>query len=204
MPLPTEEDGETRLGILSAKERSAKYRNRELLRRLGEVSTQVEAVILEARQLVLWKAKHQPQTKVELTGEDRGILAASRKQRLADSLSKACAPLLKALSSHKWAFPFTTPVDTVKYFDYLDAIQTPMDLGSVKSRLDSGHYQDPKEFLSDVILVFDNAKKLIQQALTATSWQRSSGKWLRKSLTRQWHLVWLTNRGCQLWKNRQL
>ena len=44
----------------------------------------------------------------------------------------------------QWAFPFTTPVDTVKYFDYLDAIQTPMDLGTVKSRLDSGPYKDPK------------------------------------------------------------
>jgi hypothetical protein len=41
--------------------------------------------------------------------------------------------------------------------DYFNVISHPMDLGSVRSRLDSGYYQEWRDFMSDVKLVFSNA-----------------------------------------------
>lgn len=41
--------------------------------------------------------------------------------------------------------------------DYNDIIKFPMDLGTVKSRLQSGYYRELANFESDVHLTFDNA-----------------------------------------------
>lgn len=44
----------------------------------------------------------------------------------------------------QWSFPFLAPVDTTKYLDYLTVVKQPMDLGSIKQRLESGGYRDPQ------------------------------------------------------------
>ena len=41
--------------------------------------------------------------------------------------------------------------------DYHDLVKTPMDLGTIKSRLASFQYSDVSSFASDVRLVFENA-----------------------------------------------
>ncbi|GFH29595.1 Ring3 protein, partial [Haematococcus lacustris] len=62
--------------------------------------------------------------------------------------------------SHKLAWPFNTPVDTRAYPDYLKVVVRPMDLLTIKSKLESGgQYRDPKEVWADVQLVFSNAKQ---------------------------------------------
>jgi hypothetical protein len=82
----------------------------------------------------------------------------------------------------QWSFPFITPVDTKAYPDYLNVVATPMDLGAMRTKMDSNSYRDPKvslrmcitlslgpnltirtelsqDFWHDLNLVFDNAKK---------------------------------------------
>ena len=41
--------------------------------------------------------------------------------------------------------------------DYYDIIKNPMDLSSIRSKLHSGSYKDPWEYVDDVRLMFDNA-----------------------------------------------
>ncbi|XP_042027015.1 transcription factor GTE9-like isoform X2 [Salvia splendens] len=73
---------------------------------------------------------------------------------------KQCEGLLKKLMSQEFAWVFNTPVDVVKLNipDYFNIIKTPMDLGTVKRKLNSGKYSDPIEFVDDVRLTLTNAK----------------------------------------------
>jgi len=66
---------------------------------------------------------------------------------------------LKGLQTHQHGWAFNIPVDPEllgipKYFDY---IKHPMDLGSIKKKLEKGEYHAIKDFHSDVNLTFDNA-----------------------------------------------
>ena len=56
------------------------------------------------------------------------------------------------------AYPFKTPVDTKLYKDYLTRVSNPMDLSTVKARLDAGQYLNNLDaYLSDVRQIFKNA-----------------------------------------------
>lgn len=72
---------------------------------------------------------------------------------------KTCKGLLQRLMKHKNAWVFNVPVDAnaLGLHDYFDIIKAPMDLGTVKSRLDKNFYQSPMEFMVDVRLTFRNA-----------------------------------------------
>lgn len=72
---------------------------------------------------------------------------------------KTCKGLLQRLMKHKNAWVFNVPVDAnaLGLHDYFDIIKAPMDLGTVKSRLDKNFYQSPMEFMVDVRLTFQNA-----------------------------------------------
>lgn len=74
-------------------------------------------------------------------------------------LRKQCEGLLKKLMSHQHGWVFNKPVDVValKIPDYFNVIKKPMDLGTIKTKLGSGSYSSPYEFLADVRLTFSNA-----------------------------------------------
>ncbi|XP_058736687.1 transcription factor GTE11-like [Vicia villosa] len=74
-------------------------------------------------------------------------------------LMKDCESLLKRLMSHQYGWVFNTPVDAAKLNlpDYFTIIKHPMDLGTIKSKIDTGAYSDPLEFAGDVRLTFSNA-----------------------------------------------
>ncbi|XP_023526259.1 transcription factor GTE9-like isoform X1 [Cucurbita pepo subsp. pepo] len=74
-------------------------------------------------------------------------------------LMKQCEQLLKRVMSHQYGWVFNTPVDVVKLNlpDYFTIIKHPMDLGTVKTKLSSGAYSSPLDFLADVRLTFTNA-----------------------------------------------
>lgn len=54
--------------------------------------------------------------------------------------------------------PFREPVDTMQFPDYLQIIDTPMDLRTVKEDLLGGNYEDPLDFAKDVRLIFQNSR----------------------------------------------
>ncbi|KAI3763208.1 hypothetical protein L1987_53661 [Smallanthus sonchifolius] len=74
-------------------------------------------------------------------------------------LMKQCDTVLNRLMAHNYGWVFNTPVDVValKIPDYYTVIKHPMDLGTVKKKLNSGKYVDPWGFAADVRLTFTNA-----------------------------------------------
>ncbi|VEN43169.1 unnamed protein product [Callosobruchus maculatus] len=77
-----------------------------------------------------------------------------------DELRQKLMPTLEKLYRHEpESIPFRQPVDpqTLGIPDYFDIVKRPMDLSTIKRKLDIGQYQDPWEYVDDVWLMFDNA-----------------------------------------------
>ena len=57
------------------------------------------------------------------------------------------------------SLPFHYPVDPDQLGlpDYFNVVKKPMDLSTIKQRLDDGHYSNPQEFTDDMWLMFNNA-----------------------------------------------
>lgn len=96
-----------------------------------------------------------------MTGHTSG--AQKNKEKLSDAL-KACNEILKELLSKKhlgYAWPFHQPVDAelLGLHDYHDIIKKPMDLGTVKKKMDERQYKSAQEFAADVRLIFTNCYK---------------------------------------------
>ncbi|KAM4575516.1 bromodomain testis-specific protein [Fundulus diaphanus] len=72
-----------------------------------------------------------------------------------------CNNILKEMLSKRhyaYAWPFYTPVDAVALglHDYHDIIKQPMDLSTIKKKMDQQEYADAKDFAADVRLMFSN------------------------------------------------
>ena len=61
----------------------------------------------------------------------------------------------------KGAFHFLEAVDPVKYniLDYFDIISHPMDLGTIKKKLQHNCYATPQDFVADMTLIWENCIK---------------------------------------------
>ena len=77
-----------------------------------------------------------------------------------DELRNALLPPLdKLYNIEPEASPFRTPVDpqALGIPDYFEIIKTPMDMTTIKKKLDEGTYTEPWEFVDDVWQMFENA-----------------------------------------------
>ncbi|XP_078174233.1 uncharacterized protein LOC144567915 isoform X2 [Carex rostrata] len=76
-------------------------------------------------------------------------------------ITKRCHFLLVKLMEHHHGWLFNAPVDVkgLRAIGYYNVVINPMDLGTVKCRLEKGRYSNPIEFSEDVRLTFHNAKK---------------------------------------------
>ncbi|KAL5970894.1 Bromodomain-containing protein 2 [Taenia solium] len=86
-----------------------------------------------------------------------------KRVRLSESL-KQCSNLLKDLCAARYRQYnqlFLKPVDVERLglHDYHDIITHPMDLSTIRTKLDSGAYQNKNEFAADMRLMFDNCYK---------------------------------------------
>ncbi|XP_030547310.1 transcription factor GTE12 isoform X2 [Rhodamnia argentea] len=84
---------------------------------------------------------------------------AKKRQRMDRPVSQQCSAILKRLMHHECGWPFKQPVDPVKLNipDYFSIISEPMDLGTIKSKLEKNTYHGTEEFAADVRLTFSNA-----------------------------------------------
>ncbi|GAB9464260.1 Histone acetyltransferase [Globisporangium polare] len=75
-------------------------------------------------------------------------------------LKKRLEGLLKGMMEHKFGWVFSSPVDPVALGipNYFKIIRRPMDLGTIKKKLDLGIYKNLHQFAVDVRLTFNNAK----------------------------------------------
>ncbi|XP_068106306.1 bromodomain-containing protein 2 isoform X2 [Hyperolius riggenbachi] len=87
----------------------------------------------------------------------------SKKGKLTEQL-KYCNGILKELVSKKhgaYAWPFYKPVDasSLGLHDYHEIIKHPMDLSSIKKKMENREYRDAQEFAADIRLMFSNCYK---------------------------------------------
>ena len=85
------------------------------------------------------------------------------RDKLRESM-KACNEILKELFHKKhsgYAWPFYKPVDAglLGLHDYHEIIKKPMDLGTVKAKMDERSYRSAAEFAGDVRMIFTNCYK---------------------------------------------
>jgi len=69
-----------------------------------------------------------------------------------------CRILLEDLESHDEAWPFLLPVNTKQFPTYRKIIKTPMDLSTIKKKLQDAQYKSREEFCADVRLIFNNCE----------------------------------------------
>lgn len=97
--------------------------------------------------------------KTKLNGKKHGGGDLGQGYGMGSKFFKSCSSLLEKLMKHKHGWVFNEPVDAAKLglHDYHIIIKRPMDLGTIKSRLNKNWYKSPKEFAEDVRLTFHNA-----------------------------------------------
>ncbi|KAK7247223.1 hypothetical protein RIF29_42100 [Crotalaria pallida] len=83
----------------------------------------------------------------------------AKRRKMDRKASVQCATILKSLMAHTYSWVFKQPVDPValKIPDYFTVISQPMDLGTIKSKLEKNVYIGIEEFAADVRLTFSNA-----------------------------------------------
>uniref|UniRef100_A0A1J3HBG2 Transcription factor GTE1 n=1 Tax=Noccaea caerulescens TaxID=107243 RepID=A0A1J3HBG2_NOCCA len=76
-------------------------------------------------------------------------------------LMRQFATIIRQIAQQKWAWPFLEPVDVkgLGLHDYHKVIEKPMDLGTIKSKMEASEYSNVREIYADVRLVFKNAMK---------------------------------------------
>jgi len=75
------------------------------------------------------------------------------------ALKTRCLEILSNIQKHQFGWVFNQPVDPVelKLPDYFEIIKRPMDLGTIKKRVENGCFHDIETFKTDCHLTFDNA-----------------------------------------------
>uniref|UniRef100_H3CKK7 Bromodomain containing 3b n=1 Tax=Tetraodon nigroviridis TaxID=99883 RepID=H3CKK7_TETNG len=107
-------------------------------------------------------AKGRREAGEEVAGGEVG--AGGRKGPQLGEQMKHCDAILKEMLSKKhaaYAWPFYKPVDAeaLELHDYHDIIKHPMDLSTIRKKMDKGEYSEPQSFATDVRLMFSNCYK---------------------------------------------
>lgn len=76
-----------------------------------------------------------------------------------DETMRKCFHLLTTVMGQRGMEVFNEPVDPIKHGapTYYDIIKSPMDLGTIKTKVSTGQISDIQEFATDVRLTFENA-----------------------------------------------
>ncbi|KAF7683486.1 SWR1 complex bromodomain subunit bdf1 [Astathelohania contejeani] len=79
-------------------------------------------------------------------------------QGMTSTQQKNCNDIISKIKANRNSYPFLEPVDPIKLNipDYFDKIKTPMDLSTIKSKLDSKKYETIDDFKDDMELMLNN------------------------------------------------
>uniref|UniRef100_A0A8C7D3K9 histone acetyltransferase n=1 Tax=Oncorhynchus kisutch TaxID=8019 RepID=A0A8C7D3K9_ONCKI len=109
-----------------------------------------------------------PEVKKEPKEEEKGSESpgtpsgAQNKRKIfkPEELRQALIPTLESLyRQDPESLPFRQPVDPhlLGIPDYFDIVKTPMDLSTIKRKLDTGQYQEPWQYVDDIWVMLNNA-----------------------------------------------
>lgn len=84
--------------------------------------------------------------------------AEQAKPRTTNQLDYIKKVVFKSVAKHKHAWPFQKPVDPKELGlpDYFDVVKKPMDLSTIKKKIDRSEYITGSEVLADFELMFSN------------------------------------------------
>ncbi|XP_026065853.1 CREB-binding protein-like isoform X2 [Carassius auratus] len=133
-----------------------------------EVKEQPESV--ETKQEQMETEEKKPEIKTEPKEEELSSTNSTtpssqsaqsrRKIFKPEELRQALMPTLEALyRQDPESLPFRQPVDPTLLGipDYFDIVKNPIDLSTIKRKLDTGQYQEPWQYVDDIWLMFNNA-----------------------------------------------
>nr|XP_034986339.1 CREB-binding protein isoform X2 [Zootoca vivipara] len=133
----------------------------------GPTQTKEETNGVEIKQEPMEIEGKKPEIKEEEDGGSNGAASQStspsqprKKIFKPEELRQALMPTLEALyRQDPESLPFRQPVDPqlLGIPDYFDIVKNPMDLSTIKRKLDTGQYQEPWQYVDDVWLMFNNA-----------------------------------------------
>ncbi|OXC60064.1 hypothetical protein LQV05_005617 [Cryptococcus neoformans] len=109
----------------------------------------------------------------------------AQRKGLSDNDFKAIVIALNKLVTDKRSFFFRQPVDPVRDMapDYLTIIKKPMDLSTIRAKLDNGMYTSRQDFVSDIRLIISNCYTYNS---TPTSPVRKAGEAFEKLFNTLW------------------
>ncbi|XP_060798545.1 bromodomain-containing protein 4 isoform X3 [Neoarius graeffei] len=86
------------------------------------------------------------------------VVNSSQPKRQTNQLQYLLKVVLKTLWKHQFSWPFQAPVDAVKLNlpDYYKIIKSPMDMGTIKKRLENSYYWNAQECIHDFNTMFTN------------------------------------------------
>ncbi|KAK9088220.1 hypothetical protein Scep_027302 [Stephania cephalantha] len=107
-----------------------------------------------------------------------------KKLKIGSGAMQQCGALLRKLMNHQFGFLFNQPVKPAapQIPDYFDIISEPMDLGTVKKKLENGSYSSARDFAADVKLTFSNAMKYNP----STNWVHELAGEFSRMFTSEW------------------
>ncbi|XP_034631661.1 histone acetyltransferase p300 isoform X4 [Trachemys scripta elegans] len=131
----------------------------------------VESVVKECMTEPMEQEEKKPEVKSEMKEEEERPNTpatqsspapgqSKRKIFKPEELRQALMPTLEALyRQDPESLPFRQPVDPqlLGIPDYFDIVKNPMDLSTIKRKLDTGQYQEPWQYVDDIWLMFNNA-----------------------------------------------
>ncbi|XP_033908960.1 CREB-binding protein-like isoform X1 [Acipenser ruthenus] len=134
----------------------------------SQVKEETDGVALKQEPMEVEEKK--PQVKVEPKAEEgtgsngtaQSISPSHSRRKIfkPEELRQALMPTLEALyRQDPESLPFRQPVDpqVLGIPDYFDIVKTPMDLSTIKRKLDTGQFQEPWQYVDDVWMMFNNA-----------------------------------------------
>lgn len=99
---------------------------------------------------------------------------------------KYCRYVIDKLLMHPLSKEYLNPVDADSFPNYLTIVHEPMDLGTIKRKLDNHQYESPADFKYDINLVWSNSKLYLSKKKThllyhvATMMEAKCNKLLKK------------------------
>ncbi|XP_077414693.1 histone acetyltransferase p300 isoform X5 [Vanacampus margaritifer] len=117
------------------------------------------------------EVKKEPKEQDEVSAGSPASTQSKKKIFKPEELRQALMPTLEALyRQDPESLPFRQPVDpqllgipvrirtsNKTNLDYFDIVKNPMDLSTIKRKLDTGQYQEPWQYVEDIWLMFNNA-----------------------------------------------
>lgn len=89
----------------------------------------------------------------------RATKKKSQRQPKVDKDMSLCQTLLSELGGHDESWPFINPVNSKQFPTYRKIIKNPMDITTIRKKLNEGVYKTRDDFKEDVHLLFTNCKK---------------------------------------------